>query len=307
MAIGFSVLCLDNYVKLHKPDCGFVPSKVTRVIGYKSDVIFDKVADTLDDAKYTELALQNKVWSFAFRQQVDNTPEATTEDFDGLVQKTSDGAIDMDFVLTNLSTCEMAQYNNLTGNWKVAFEVEGIDGTTKLLHALRKDGRIEGFSVNAIYTKSFKLGSKTEVNKITLRIQLDDNGTAKFMRSFDYSDLEVELDDYNLSGTLFKEVSPLTLAGTDATGTYSIVQECDGLSPIENIGAGNFALTSKADGTIVVGAATPVAGQPGQYSLVFSGVSSGEWTLKFYEPTTMKDIIEVSDLFFTGDNPVISL
>ena len=302
MALDFTNNCISDVIKLKKSDCGFVPKEITRVIGIKASERFDATTDTLDDAKIGDLVKQQRWFSFDFVQSTDNSTEAPTEDFDGLTKISGSPVADYDFTLACLSTCQMIEFGKIKGSYSVIFEIKGECGNKKLMFAVAPDGKYRGFSTTIFQLKSRTLGTRSTVNKLVFRIQLDEEGSTDFLKNFAIVDNDLDLDNYNVGGVTLNEVSAPVLAGTDLTVEVKAVDNCNGVDPLSNIAADGFAITD-ASGNVIQGTATEGAGvNAGVYTVTFAGVASGTYDLALFDTATASNIVAVDDCYFSATN-----
>lgn len=307
MALTNIIDCVSLTPALKKPLCGFVPQRVSKVVGWSKDVSFDPATDSFNDATFSPLVQAGKMWSFDVPVTTDNTPDSTYETIEGLDKKTSDGVVDMDFTLRCLTMCEIAEYKKMNSNWNLAFEIEDAEGNTKLFVAVKADGTVTGFDVNVLGVKSSKFGTTSTATTLIMRVQFSRKGTKQFNLSSDIYDIDVDLCDYNSGNIQVQEVDPVSLTPNMVTINHRYVDDCDGQTPIEGVGTGNVgvALFASNGSGQVVGTSTPDANDPSIVSTVFdltgsTVIGSNPFYTQLWDTVLNEPIVKLNDCFYRG-------
>lgn len=308
--------CASKTPALKKPNCGFKPHRVSKIIGWKNGVSFDPAVDNFDDAKFSELVQCGKMWTIEVPLTTDNTPDATYETIEGLDKKTSSGVVDMDFALRCLTQCEKNELENLDSSWSLAFEVEDIEQEVKIMVSVNTDGTIEGFDTNVLGVKSNKLGTASTSSTLILRTQFSRKGTRQYTKTADLFDLSdgVDLCDYNIQNIEVQEVNPATIAANIVTVEHRYVEDCDGVTPVEGVGVAPVAVALVASNGAgqVVGDSTPSPTDPSIVVTTFdlngsTIIGANPFTTKLWDTTLNKPVVKINDCFYKAESGEFSV
>lgn len=314
MAITNIIDCASQTPSLKSPDCGFVPQRVSKVIGWAKSVKFDPTTDNFDDDAFTTLVQQGKMWSFDTPTTTENTPDSTYETIEGLDKKTSDGVVDIDFTLRCLTMCEMAEMRKLNGSWNLAFIIEDAECNSKLYAAVNSDGTITGFDLNVLGVKSSRFGTTSTATTLIIRAQFSRKGTKQFNLSSEIFDIDVDVCDYNSGNVQVQEVDPVSLAPNTVKINHRYVEACDGRTPIEGVGVGNVgvALVASNGSGQIVGTSTPEANDPSIVSTVFdltgsTVIGSNPFYTQLWDTVLNVPIVKLNDCFYKGQSGSFSI
>lgn len=236
----------------------------------------------------------------------DNTPDATTEDYDGGVTAVvRNGKPQWEFRYKQGLGVQKAAYSK---NSFQQYAVLLVDAAGNVFGIRTAAGNFKGINLSMLNTATLKFTAGDTTSSTSVMMQVENE--EEFNTSLDFITAESLGFDFN------KDVMPIVNATITAVTTTaaSFVISVNSLNSkgygIEGLDETDFLFVDQSDNsTVTITSVTPVAANPGQYTIVLSGASASD-VVKPYLYDTAAGVYTAlvgDDLLYKGEGDAITL